>query len=211
MAEMWTMDFRLYLITDRKLFRDDGAFFGAVEQALAGGLRAVQLREKDLPERELLDMAYRMRELTGRYNARLFVNDRLDIALAVEADGVHLGGSSLPAGAARRVAGEKFLIGISTHGVEEAEEAQREGADFVTVGPVYETPSKMRYGRPLGPEVLKNVKEKTSVPIFAIGGIKQERVGEVLGSGAYGVALISAVLAARDIKSTTETFMRLLK
>jgi thiamine-phosphate pyrophosphorylase len=205
------MDFRLYLITDRKLFTDESLFFGAIEQALAGGVKAIQLREKDLGTRELLDMAYRLRRLTGGYGARLFINDRVDIALAVEADGVHLGGSSLPAGAARRVAREKFLIGVSTHGIEEAEAAEREGADFITVGPVYETPSKMKYGRPIGPEVLRKVKEKTSVPIFAIGGITLERVGEVLGSGACGIALISAVLAARQIKSTTESFMRLLK
>jgi thiamine-phosphate pyrophosphorylase len=205
------IDFRLYLITDRKLFADREAFFDAIGQALAGGVKAVQLREKDLATRELLDMAYRLRELTGACGAGLFVNDRVDIALAVKADGVHLGTSSLPAGAARRIAGEKFLIGASAHGVEEAEAAQREGADFITVGPVYETPSKTQYGRPLGPGVLKKVKEKISVPIFAIGGIKKQRVREVLGSGAYGVALISAVLAAREIKSTTETFMRLLK
>jgi thiamine-phosphate pyrophosphorylase len=205
------IDFRLYLITDRKLFRDNSSFYGAIEQALAGGVTAVQLREKDLATRELLDMAYRLRELTGRHGARLFVNDRVDIALAVRADGVHLGGSSLPAEAARRIAGEKFLIGVSTHGIEEAEAAEQEGADFITVGPVYETPSKMKYGKPLGPEILGKVKEKTSVPVFAIGGIKLQKVGEVLGSGAYGVALISAVLAAHDIKSTTETFMRLLK
>ncbi len=205
------MDFRLYLITDRKLFADESLFFDAIEQALAGGVKAVQLREKDLGTRALLDMAYKLRRLTGGYGARLFINDRVDIALAVEADGVHLGGPSLPAGAARRIAREKFLIGVSTHGVEEAEAADREGADFITVGPVYETPSKMKYGRPIGPEVLRKVKERTSVPIFAIGGITLERVAEVLGSGACGIALISAVLAAREIKSTTESFMRLLK
>ncbi len=205
------IDFRLYLITDRKLFEDSSSFFDAIEQALAGGVRAVQLREKDLATRELLGMAYRLRELTGRYGARLFINDRADIALAVEADGVHLGGSSMPAGAARRISGEKFLIGVSTHGMEEAVAAEREGADFITLGPVYETPSKMKYGRPLGPEVLKDVKGKISVPIFAIGGMKQQRVKEVIGSGAYGIALISAILAAREIKSTTETFMRLLR
>jgi thiamine-phosphate pyrophosphorylase len=205
------IDFRLYLITDRKLFADNSSFYDAIEQALAGGLKAVQLREKDLAMRGLLDMAYRLRELTGSYDARLFVNDRVDVALAVKADGVHLGGSSLPAGAARRIAGEKFLIGVSTHGIEEAETAEKEGADFITVGPVYATPSKMKYGKPLGPGILGKIKEKTSVPVFAIGGIKQEKIGEVLGSGADGIALISAVLTAREIKSTTETFMRLLK
>ena len=101
-------------------------------------------------------MAYELREITTAYDARLFINDRVDIALAVRADGVHLGRSSIPVRAARKAAGDNILIGVSTHSVEEAEEAEKEGADFVTLGPVYETPSKIQYGRPLGPEALKS-------------------------------------------------------
>jgi thiamine-phosphate pyrophosphorylase len=209
-VERMPIDFRLYLITDRRFFKDNSSFYNAIEQALAGGVKAVQLREKELSTRELLHMAYRLRELTASYDARLFVNDRVDIALAVKAEGVHLGGTSLPVEAARRIAGGKLLIGVSTHSIEEAEAAENEGADFITVGPVYETPSKMKYGNPLGPGILGELKGKISVPIFAIGGIRQQRVGEVLGSGAYGIALISAVLTALDIRSTTENFMRLL-
>jgi thiamine-phosphate pyrophosphorylase len=205
------IDFRLYLITDRKLLSPEYTLPAAVEESLKGGVRAVQLREKDVGTRELLDMARTLRDITKKYQARLFINGRVDVALAAGADGVHLGVSDIPVHAARRAAGDDMLIGASAHSVEEAKKAEEEGADFVVLGPVYETPSKMRYGRPVGLQTVAEVKEEVSVPIFAVGGIKKERVGEVLKSGAYGIALISAVLASENIKSSTEEFMRLLK
>jgi thiamine-phosphate pyrophosphorylase len=178
---------------------------------LKGGVQAVQLREKDLETKRLLSMAYSFRELTSGYRAKLFINDRVDVALAVDADGVHLGGESMPAFAARKAAGEAMLIGVSAHSIEEAKKAGEEGADFVTLGPVFETPSKIKYGKPLGPELFREVTGKISIPVFAIGGIKKERVGSVLESGASGIALISAILGSEDIRSNTEEFMRLLK
>jgi thiamine-phosphate pyrophosphorylase len=174
-------------------------------------VRAVQLREKDLETRELLRMAYLLKELTVRYSAKLFINDRVDIALAVNAEGVHLGGAGMPAYAARKAAGEGMLIGVSAHSLEEAIKAEAEGADFITLGPIFETPSKMKYGKPLGPDLLREARGKISIPVFAIGGIKQERVGTVLTCGASGIALISAILGSENIKSNTEEFMRLLK
>ena len=205
------VDFKLYLITDRRLFTDNYSLFTAVEEALKGGLQALQLREKDIATRELLSMAYVLRELTTRYGVKLFINDRLDVALAVDADGVHLGSKSIPAFAAREAAGEGMLIGASAHSIGEAIEAEEEGADFITLGPVFETPSKIKYGHPLGPGLLREIREKISIPVFAIGGIKKERVGSVLEAGASGIALISAILGSEDIKSNTEEFMRLLK
>ena len=208
---MKSCGFKLYLITNRRLFPDDHSLFTAVEEALKGGAQAVQLREKDLETRRLLSMAYSLRELTSGYRAKLFINDRVDVALAVYADGVHLGGESIPAFAARKAAGEAMLIGVSAHSIEEAKKAVEEGADFVTFGPVFETPSKMKYGKPLGVELLSEAREKISIPVFAIGGINKERVGSVLESGASGIALISAILGSEDIRSNTEEFMRLLK
>jgi len=205
------VDFKLYLITDRRLFTDDYALFTAVEEALKGGVQAVQLREKDLGIRALLHMASSFRELTARYGAKLFVNDRVDVAVAVAADGVHLGGAGIPAFAARKAAGEGMLIGVSTHSVAEARKAEEEGADFITLGPIFETPSKMQYGKPLGPDLLRKVRAEIAIPVFALGGIKQERVGRVMESGASGVAVISAILGSEDIQSNTEAFMRLLK
>jgi thiamine-phosphate pyrophosphorylase len=201
-------NFKLYLITDRKLFTDNSSLFTAVEEALKGGLKAVQLREKDLGTRDLLDMAYRMRKLTKAYQARLFVNDRVDIALAVEADGVHLGRESIPAHAVQKTFKDRLIIGVSTHSLDEAVDAEKGGADFVTLGPVYHTPSKMKYGEPIGIELLKSIKGKISIPVFGIGGIKMDKVEEVKGAGADGVALISAILTTKNIRETTENFLR---
>lgn len=205
------IDFKLYLITDRKLFKDRSCFYTAVEGSLKGGVRAVQLREKDLDVRDVLEMAYEMREITKKHGAKLFINDRVDIAKAVDADGVHLGGSGIPPQAARKAAGGSMLIGVSAHSMEQAKNAEREGADFITIGPVYETPSKMRYGAPLGRDIIEKVKDGVAVPVFAVGGIKKERVGEVLKAGAYGIALISGILGSDDIYNETKEFMRLLK
>ncbi len=202
--------FKLYLITDRKLFADSGEMFAAVEEALKAGVKAVQLREKDLATRELLDMAYRMRELTARYNARLFINDRADIAMCVNADGVHLGQSSMPVYAARKVVGDKFMIGVSTHNLDEALTAEREGADFITFGPIYRTPSKLKYGRPVGIESLKIVAEKVSIPVFGIGGIKPDNVKEVVNAGAHGAALISGILGEHDVRKAAGNYLKIL-
>jgi thiamine-phosphate pyrophosphorylase len=202
------VDFRLYLITDRKLFPGTDALLSALGEALKAGVRAVQLREKDLGTRELLEMARRLREITGRYRARLFINDRVDIALAVDADGVHLGGTGMPVSAVRKIAGGNLLIGSSAHSLAQAGEAEAEGADFITLGPVYDTPSKRPYGEALGPGIIKSVKKEISCPIFAIGGIKPSLTPEVLEAGAFGVALISGILASGDITTRTEEYMR---
>jgi len=205
------VDFKLYLITDRKLIAESCSLFTAVEAALKGGVKAVQLREKDLGTRELLYMAYRMREITDKYRAKLFINDRVDIALSVEADGVHLGQDSIPPHAVRKIAKDKFMIGVSAHSIEEAMQAEKEGADFITLGPVYKTPSKMKYGQPLGVDINRKAKAEISIPVFAIGGIKQDRIKEVMDAGADGIALISGILGAKDIKEKTTKFLELLK
>ncbi len=205
------IDFRLYLITDRKLFTDLDSLVSGVEDALRAGVRAVQLREKDLPIRKLLDVAYRMRELTSGYGARLFVNDRLDVAMCVNADGVHLGQSGMPVHAVKNVVGGKMMIGASVHGLAEALAAENEGADFVTLGPLYETPSKREYGKPLGIEVLRKVREKLSLPVFGIGGVKTDNLNEVILSGARGIALISGILGEADIRGAAERYLRVME
>ncbi len=194
---MPAVDFSLYLITDRRQV-PGGDLVTAVHSALEGGVRAVQLREKDLPAAALYPLARELRELTRRYGARLLVNDRVDVALAVEADGVHLGGHSLPAATVRRLLGPDRLLAISTHSAAEAAQAARSGADFITFGPVYFTPSKARYGAPVGLDALATVATATSLPVFALGGVTAELCPEVIAAGAGGVALISAILADPD-------------
>lgn len=204
------IDFNLYLISDRKLIADSYSLIAAVRQALKGGVKVVQLREKDLEMRELLKLAYRMRELTMKYEARLFINDRLDIALAVGADGVHLTQNSIPAYAVRKVVKKRLMIGVSTHSLKEAKEAEQGGADFVTFGPLYKTSSKLKYGTPLGLSRLKNVCKEMSIPVLALGGVKSENIDEVKKSGAYGAAMISEILCADDIKEKTRELINIL-
>lgn len=211
------VDFKLYLITDRKLLVTSSKFpilssqlLKAVRQALIGGVKAVQLREKDLATRELLKLAYSMRDLTAKYSAKLFINDRLDIALAVRADGVHLTQNSIPAYAVRKVVKNKLMIGVSTHSLKEAKEAEQAGADFITFGPLYKTPSKLKYGVPLGLNRLKNVCREMNMPVFALGGVKSEKIGAVKKSGAYGAAMISEILCADDIKEKTRELINIL-
>jgi thiamine-phosphate pyrophosphorylase len=203
-------DFDVYLVTDRHGTRGRDLVW-VVEQALAGGVRAVQLREKDLGGGELFSLAENMKRLCVRYRARLFINDRVDIALAIDADGVHLGSGSMPVDVARKLLGDDKMIGASTHSMAEALAAERAGADFVLFGPVYFTPSKADYGEPQGIEPLKEVVEKLSLPVYAIGGVNPENVEAVRKTGARGVALISAVIGAEEPKAISREMLRLLR
>ena len=195
------VDFKLYLITDRKQAKMPLA--AAVRLALEGGVRAVQVREKDLPVRELVALSQEMRTLTNEFGARLFINDRVDVAIAVNADGVHLGHQSMPAKGVRKIVGSDMLIGVSTHSLEEAKDAETGGADFITFGPIFETPSKAKYGTPVGLDGLKYIKDELNIPIYAIGGIRSGNIAQVLGAGATGVGMISAIMAAEDIKKAS--------
>ena len=191
------VDFRLYLITDRRQARG-GDLAGAVERALAGGVRAVQLREKDLTGKELYELALALRLLTSRHGARLLINDRVDVALAAGADGVHLGVGSIPPAEARRLIGPRGLIGCSAHTLGELEAAEAGGADFATFGPVYATPSKAAYAPPVGIGELRRACAAARIPVFALGGVGTGNVTETLAAGAWGVGTISAVLSAPD-------------
>jgi thiamine-phosphate pyrophosphorylase len=200
-------DFSLYLITDRKLIATGKTLATVVEAALAGGVDAVQLREKDLSAAQLLPLATQLRELTRRFGARLLINDRIDLALAVDADGVHLGGHSLPVATARRLLGDRRLLGVSCHSSAEIGHAAAQGADFVTFGPVYFTPSKAAYGAPQGPAALRAACSASALPVFGLGGITAQRAAEVRSAGAAGIACISAIIAASDPGAAARAFV----
>jgi thiamine-phosphate pyrophosphorylase len=202
------IDFKLYLISDRHGLPPGRSLIETVAAALAGGVRAVQLREKDLCPRELLPLALELRALTRRFGARLLINDRIDVAQAVAADGVHLAGSSLPTAMARHLLGPSALIGVSTHKLEEVLAAARDGADFVTFGPVYPTASKAAYGAPVGLEALRRACAATSLPIFALGGVKSNHIPQLQGAGAAGIAMISAIFSATDPQAAAEHLSR---
>jgi thiamine-phosphate pyrophosphorylase len=197
---------RLYLVTDQAQTRGR-SLIAVVEDALRGGVRAVQLRERDLDTRALTVLARQLRALTRAYDALLLINDRIDIALACEADGVHLPAHSFAVADARTVCGPTRLIGVSTHQEYEVSAAAHAGADFVAFGPVYETPSKQRYGAPVGLDALTSA-TRCGIPVLAIGGITTERVAEVRACGAAGVAVIRAILAAEDPQAAATALLR---
>lgn len=212
-----SIDFTLYLITDRKLVTrhasrvtDYSSLITAVRKALQGGIKAVQLREKNLDTGQLLKLAYKMRTLTDQYESKLFINERTDIALAVGADGVHLPGNSIPVSAVRKLVKNKLVIGVSTHSLREAKKAEKEGADFITFGPVYRTPSKLKYGKPAGVKALKKISTSIHIPVFAIGGINQRRINDIRSAGAHGAAMIREILASEHVKEKSKELINLL-
>ena len=194
---MNSVDFSLYLIADVEQIKEDMP--SSVKLAIDGGVKAIQLRGKNLSEEELLKIGERLRHLTHIESVKLFINDRIDVAMAIQADGVHLGQNSMPVKLARETSGDRFIIGVSTHSLKEAMDAEAGGADFITVGPIFETESKLRYGSPVGLTTLADVCRKVKIPVFAIGGISIERVNSVMKEGAHGVAVISAILKAESV------------
>lgn len=204
-----TIDFRLYLVTDRGQAAG-GDIERTVARALDGGVRAVQLREKDLDGAALFRLAERFRALTARYGARLLVNGRVDVAAAAGADGVHLGGGALPPAAARKILGPDALIGVSTHDLGELSAACAAGADFATFGPVYPTASKRAYGPPAGVPALAAACAAATIPVFALGGVAAGNVLEVVSAGAHGIALISGIVAAADPRAAAAELLSLL-
>jgi thiamine-phosphate pyrophosphorylase len=199
------LGFSLCLVTDRR--QAAGPLEEIVETCLGAGLRAVQLREKDLAVRDLLSLAARLRDATRRHGARLLVNDRADVAIAVGADGVQRTGISLPVAALRMISPPGFVIGASVHSVAEARSAELEGADFVIFGPVYDTPSKRPYGPPQGLAALERVTSAVRLPVLAVGGITPARAGEVQRAGASGVAVIGAILGAHRPGDAVKAFL----
>jgi thiamine-phosphate pyrophosphorylase len=197
----------LYLVTDR-MQTGGRPLVDVVEAALRGGARAVQLREKDLSGLALTRLGDELRAVTRRHAALLLVNDRVDVALAVEADGAHLAGTSMPPEDVRPLLGPDRWIGASAHSLAQAKEAEDGGADFVVFGPVFETPSKAPYGPPVGLEAFEEAKRPLTIPVLAIGGIKSGNVAQVARAGADGFAVISAILTDPDPESATRRLLQ---
>lgn len=188
---------RLLVITDRRL-AGDRDLVEVVRLALAGGCRAVQLRDKESPARQLLATARELRTLTREHDALLFVNDRVDVALAAAADGVHLGPRDLPVEAVRRWVGKDLLIGYSTDDVAVARRAQAAGADYLGCGAVFGTRTKDVGEEAIGTHQLDRVAGAVSIPVVGIGGITPENAAAVAGTAATGAAVVGAVMSARD-------------
>jgi thiamine-phosphate pyrophosphorylase len=199
----------LTLVTDRMQTRGR-ELTAVVAECLTSGLPTVQAREKDLGAEELAVLCRRLRELTRDHGARLIVNERVDVALSVAADGVQRTHASLPVDHIRNIAGRRLSIGASVHSLEEAVEAEVRGADWITFGPVYDTPSKRRWGAPQGLDRLGKVAAAVRIPVIAIGGITPDRVAAVRGAGARGVAVIAAILDTASPGEATKRFLEAL-
>ncbi len=169
-----------------------------LEAVIQGGSRIIQLREKDYPKRHLYNLALKFREITTKAGVLLIINDHLDIALAVDADGVHLGQEDLPVQVARKLAPE-LLIGSSTHSLEQALKAEKDGADYVNIGPIFSTKTKEGVGRSLGPKAISEISPQIKVPFTVMGGINEENIDQVLAEGARRVAMVTAITRATDI------------
>ncbi len=188
------------LITDRNHCKQP--LIDTISFALKGGVKTVQLREKGLATHELYSIACELRKITSDFKANFIVNDRVDIALAVEADGVHLGWQSLPFGIVRKLIGVEKLIGVSTHNRQEALQAQSWGADYITFGPVFDTPSKAGLLKPTGVEEIQKLKREIHIPVVALGGINEKNVESILTGGADGIAVISSIMQADNPEGT---------
>jgi thiamine-phosphate pyrophosphorylase len=200
------LDYTLYLVTDRSWLKGRD-FFGVVEEALQGGVSLVQLREKEVSSRDFYNIALKMKELAASYNVPLIVNDRLDIALAVDAAGLHIGQEDLPIEVARKIMGPGKIIGYSVSNVEQAVFGEEHGADYLGAGPVYYTASKSDAGKPIGVDGLKLIKESVKIPVVAIGGVGLNNLEQVKKTGIAGVSVISAILGSREIRSAAREFI----
>lgn len=196
------VDYTLYLCTDRELMTTD-TITEAVELAIKGGVTVVQLREKDCSGRKFLEVAHEVKEITDAYEVPLIINDRLDIAMAVDADGVHLGQKDLPATVARELLGPDKIIGVSAWNAELALRAQKDGADYIGAGDVFGTSTKADTHH-VSLQELAKIKKTVKIPVVAIGGISMENIEKLKGTGIDGVAVISAILAARNITAAAE-------
>lgn len=199
--------FKLYLIGDRH--QSIGrALTQVINEAGKAGITAFQFREKDLSLHAQYALASKIRVITRQLKMKLIINGRVDLCLALDADGVQLPVTGFPIIAARKLLGADRLIGLSCHSEADVCFAEKKGADFAVLGPVYPTPSKQKYGSALGLKAFKSIREQTNIPLFAIGGIKEDRLKAVFGAGADGVAIISAISSAKNIGSVCRNLLK---
>ena len=195
------IEYSVYLVTDRR-DKTDEEFLNIIEEAIKGGTTIVQLREKTASTKEFYDLALRVKEITRRYGVPLLINDRIDIALAVDSEGVHIGQDDMPADIAREIIGEDKILGVSASTVEEAKKAEKDSADYIGSGAVFPTATKDDADS-VSKEELKEIVDSIDIPVVAIGGITVENANTLKGSGIAGFSVVSAIMSAEDPKEAS--------
>ncbi len=203
---MLKLSSRLLLVTDRHQTKGR-PLVSLLQRVLSVAAPAIQLRERDLPVRELVALAREVQALTNSGGSQLLINDRVDIALALDDAGVHLRSNSLPVSVARRLLGADRLLGLSVHSLEETVQAESQGADYVILGPIYETPSKLAFGASIGIQTLEKACRAVRIPVVGIGGVTAARAREIRQAGAFGVAVITAIFGAEDVELATRELL----
>ena len=206
---MKPVDYSLYLVTDAELGRGRSNF-QIVEAALRGGVTLVQYREKNASTRRMIEEAFVLRQLCRTYGVPFIINDRLDVALAVEADGLHVGQEDMPAALARQLLGPGRLLGVSVENPNQARQALADGADYVGASPVFATPTKPDAPAPMGLAGLQELACHTSLPIVAIGGVNASNAASVLRAGASGLAVVSAIVSVEDVEAAARELRQII-
>ena len=208
--ETGSIDYSLYLVTDRDLSRGR-ATLKVVKAGVTGGVTCVQLREKNCSTRKFIKEALSVKEYLKKHNIPLIINDRVDVAQAIGADGVHLGQTDMPLTMAKDILKGSMIIGISVESLEDAIRAEKDGADYIGISPIFATPTKTDTSPPLGLERLKEISGAVSLPKVAIGGLNKENAGEVILNGANGIAVVSAIVSADDSRKAAKELSYIVK
>ncbi len=198
-------DFGLFFITDSKLTKK--TVIEDVKSAIKSGVKVVQYREKEASAKQMIQEAKKIKQICKKNNVLFLINDRIDVALAINADGVHLGQEDMPYEYARKLLGKSKIIGLSSHNAKEALQNQRLGADYTSIGPIYYTTTK-KIVKPIGLEPIKQLKNKLKIPFVAIGGINEKNIDDVLKAGAKNIAIISGIVAKRDVEENIRKFIK---
>lgn len=203
---MPSLESRLLVVTDRHQTKDR-PLVSVLAQALQAGNPGIQIRERDLCAKDLIALVGEIAHLAAAGGSQVLMNDRIDVALSFDGVGVHLRSDSLPVAVARRLIGQDRLLGVSVHSLAEAVQAEKDGADYIVLGPIYATPSKQMYGPPLGLATLEKTAQALRVPVVGIGGVTAARARDMRAAGAFGVAVITAVLGADDVAAATRALL----
>ena len=200
------IDLSLYLVTDNS--DDTDKFLKTIEEAIKGGVTVVQIREKTADTLDFYNLAIKVKEITEKYEVPLIINDRVDVALAIDADGVHVGQSDMPCDVTRKIIGPNKILGVSAHNIEEAMKAESDGADYIGSGAVFPTSTKAD-ANSVSKQELKNIVESINIPVVAIGGITENNAHELTGTGIAGLSVVSAIMSSENPKKSSQNLLKI--